>query len=303
MKQIEELSKVELNTIFKGEAREFTPWLEQNIQKLNSVLGFNICDTETEYSSDATRIDIVGRIEGDEDIRVVIENQFKWSNHDHLGKVITYYASQNALVAVWISENFKKEHIAAIRALNQLDCYIYLVKATGYRVGELFAVDFEVVEKSKEYILSTNKKNSPNPQIKEWWKKFIEGSKEIGNRTPSSYDWMSFSVGIYGVHYNINIRAHFYSIELMFDHSDRIINEERFLFVKDRSMTISEGLADMLVWSKIKELKCNYVRIVRDGKGYQDVDEWDSLSTEILQTFNSFKKEFDPIIETLKKDG
>ena len=51
-------------------------------------------------------------------IKVIIENQLESSNHEHLGKIITYASGLDAQVVVWIVKNAKEEHRSAIEWLN-----------------------------------------------------------------------------------------------------------------------------------------------------------------------------------------
>jgi len=57
---------------------------------------------------------------------VIIENQFGDSDHDHLGKLITYVMANaesdgvNVTCAVWISERFHIEHIITVDRINAL---------------------------------------------------------------------------------------------------------------------------------------------------------------------------------------
>ena len=63
--------------------------------------------------------DIVANLVGDEERIVVIENQFGRTNHDHLAKLITYAATHNAMIGIWIAEEVADDHRQVIDWLNK----------------------------------------------------------------------------------------------------------------------------------------------------------------------------------------
>lgn len=97
MKQynLDQLKTVELRRVWPHEALDFTKWLseEENLNMLGSAVGIELELIETESSVGAFNVDIYAQEVGS-GRKVIIENQLEDSNHDHLGKVITYAAAR-----------------------------------------------------------------------------------------------------------------------------------------------------------------------------------------------------------------
>lgn len=109
-----ELEPPEVREYWTHEAHDFTPWLADAIETeemshIEDVLGLDLEVTETEKSAGKYNVDIVAEVVGD-GRQVMIENQLKSSDHDHLGKSITYAAGVDADIIVWISPTFNDEH-------------------------------------------------------------------------------------------------------------------------------------------------------------------------------------------------
>ena len=117
------LSKVEyvpIQTIWKDEDRDLTPWIasEVGLETIAEVLGFRPVEPRTQVTLGSFRADIVAKREDTEDT-VVFENQFGDTDHRHLGQSITYAASLEAAVVIWVAERFTEEHKQALRWLNE----------------------------------------------------------------------------------------------------------------------------------------------------------------------------------------
>ncbi len=100
---IGKLKEVDVRELWKHEQYDFSKWLakESNIEFLNEILGLTLVDIDTEVYVGPYRCDIVAEDETSGS-KVIIENQLEATNHDHLGKIITYASGLDAKVVVWI---------------------------------------------------------------------------------------------------------------------------------------------------------------------------------------------------------
>ncbi len=91
--------------MWPNEAQNFTPWLAENIAELGEKIGMELEVVGQEVSVGPYSADILAK-DIDTDAYVVIENQLEKTNHDHLGKSITYASALGAKTIVWIATDF-----------------------------------------------------------------------------------------------------------------------------------------------------------------------------------------------------
>ncbi len=91
------LKQVDLRQVWQHEASDFTNWLaeDENLQLLSDEIGIEITLIQTEANVGRYSVDILAE-EENSDRKIVIENQLESTNHDHLGKLITYASGFNA---------------------------------------------------------------------------------------------------------------------------------------------------------------------------------------------------------------
>ena len=113
------LESVLVRELWKHEQYDFSTWLskEENISLLGDELGLSFTDIEVEKFVGNYRCDIVA-IDDNTGKTVIIENQLEPSNHDHLGKIITYASGLDASTIIWIVTEARSEHKSAIEWLN-----------------------------------------------------------------------------------------------------------------------------------------------------------------------------------------
>ena len=108
------MKEVDIRDLWKHEQYDFSNWLakEENIEYLNDVLGLTLVNIDKEVYVGGYRCDLVAKDETSS-TKVIIENQLEPTNHDHLGKIITYASGLGASVIVWIVKEAREEHRSA----------------------------------------------------------------------------------------------------------------------------------------------------------------------------------------------
>lgn len=155
--EIGKLKEVELRDLWEYEQYDFSTWLSKdtNIEMLNDILGLTLTDISKEVYVGSYRCDLVATDESS-GIKVIIENQLEASDHEHLGKIITYASGLSANVIVWIVRQAKEEHKSAIEWLNNntnSDINFFLIELHAYQIGDsLPAPYFKVVEEPNDFI-------------------------------------------------------------------------------------------------------------------------------------------------------
>ena len=132
------LTSVDIRQMWEDEARDFTPWLADHADLLGEVMGMDLLHERTEAEVGRYSADLVFR-EVSTDRLVVVENMFAPTDHDHLGKLITYAAGLGASYAVLLSLEFREEHRSALTWLNSVsadDFGFFGVVLEGWRIGE-----------------------------------------------------------------------------------------------------------------------------------------------------------------------
>lgn len=148
------LERVDVRKAFRDEAKNFTPWLAENLDLLSSELGIELELEGTEVYVGSIRADIVARVlQSDE--RVLIENQLENANLQHLGQLLAYLAGLEAKIVVWIANGFRDEHLSAVRWLNEhtLDPFAFFaVQVSVVQIGNSqLAPVFDVLERPNEW--------------------------------------------------------------------------------------------------------------------------------------------------------
>ncbi len=289
---IGKLEEVALRELWKHEQYNFSDWLskKENIDNLNEILGLNLTDILTETNVGGFQCDIFATDETS-GMKVVIENQLEQSNHEHLGKLITYAAGLDAQVAVWIVKHAREEHRSAIEWLNNNTnekINFFLLELRAYKIGDsLPAPQFVVIEQPNGFIKFNNSSNSisrSESERLEFWNKFneklIEAGKPFNSRKPSIRAWYDVALGIRSTHIAIElVNKESYIRVGLYSTNDRNLFDKLF----ESKQQIEEKLGMKLEW--VREASDDVSRISYKIKGlnFDDHSNYDELIAKTIK--------------------
>ena len=214
------LEKVDLRKVWPHEALDFTKWMaeEESLALLSDAVGIELELLETESSVGAFSVDIYAQ-EAGTGRKVIIENQLEETNHDHLGKVITYAAGKGAEVVIWVVKRARDEHRQAIEWLNQhtdSEFGFFLVEIEVWKIGDSKrAPRFNVVERPNEWTktLKMSEGLSETERLRlAYWTMYCEIAEATPKfmaafkpRKPSKNSWSTLSCGTSAYHFALII--------------------------------------------------------------------------------------------------
>lgn len=298
------LEEVDIRKLWNHEQYDFSNWLaeEENLELLNDAIGLTLSEVEKEVYVGSYRCDLVGKDETTGD-RVIIENQLETSNHDHLGKIITYASGLDANVVVWIVKEAREEHRSAIEWLNNntaTTINFFLIEIHAYKIGDsLYAPKFEVVEKPNGFIKNAKTQSGSGEYNKsqsarlEFWNRFneiiVERGKPINVRKATTDHWYDVAIGVTGVHISLTLvnKDSCIGVELY-------IQDDKELFDKlfESKGEIEGKLGLELDWQRLDDKKASRILYRIPGLNFDDHSNYDALMNEMIDKAVAFSKVF-----------
>ncbi len=303
---IGKLKEVDIRELWKHEQYDFSEWLskKENIENLNEILGLTLVDISKETYVGTYRCDLFAKDETT-GIKIIIENQLEISNHDHLGKIITYASGLDAKVVVWIVKEAREEHRSAIEWLNNntnSNVNFFLIEIHAYKIGNSDpAPMFQVVEQPNDFIKnnkSTNRDESMNKsqfQRIEFWNQFnnvlMEKGKPFNIRKATTEHWYNVAIGTSDAYIKITLVNKYSLIGIELYIAD---NKELFDKLYIRKDKIEEELGFQLDWRRLDNSKVSRIIYHIKGLNFDDHSNYNELMSKTIDLAvlmrNTFKK-------------
>lgn len=309
-----ELKRLDLRSVFPDEAADFTPWLAEpeNLARLADKLGLELEFEGIEVKIGSFEADILARDVATED-KVIIENQIEKTNHDHLGKIITYAAGMGAKTVVWVAKEITSEHKQALQWLNEVcnqEINFFGVEIVISQIDDSKpAVDFDVVCSPNEWSKAVKARTqaasveSATKQLQlEFWNTLKQHMTEqqtfLRLRNPRPQHW-----------YNIAVGRSKFSIALTVNTTERRVGCEIFIrgpeakkafrLLERQKPEIERELNSQLEWKYLEDRIAS--RIIQYEKGdIRDREEWPRLLAWCQEHAEAFHQTFSKRIKELE---
>jgi hypothetical protein len=305
------VSRVELREAWRDEARDFTPWLADNLDLLGEALGMRLEVDEREAGVGEFSLDLLAT-DAETGRTVVVENQFGKTNHDHLGKLLTYAAGLDAAFVVLVAESIRDEHRQALEWLNEKagdEVRFFAVALEVVRIDHSRpAPVFRPVVTPNEWRTGVRRLDRETSPRREAYRRFFkvlvdelrEEHRFTGARVAQPLHFATFASGARGVKYGASF-AHGGRVraEVYIDRADadgRNAEATKAIFdelLRDASR-IEREFGEALEWERLEDRRASRIATYREGSIDLSPEVLDEIRRWIVDRLLRLKKVFGP---------
>ena len=300
MAQLGRMKRIsDLRSVWPHEAHDFTKWLaeEENLKELSESIGIDIDLEERESSVGSFNVDLYATESGT-GRKIIIENQLEDTNHDHLGKLITYASGKGAEVIIWIVKRARDEHRQAIEWLNQhtdSNVGFFLVEIELWQIdNSSLAPKFNIVEKPNDWaktMKSIEGLNETDRLKLEFWQSFnnqlesySDFTKEFNLRKAQAHHWYDLSLGTSSYFISLNINTQ----KKLIDAGIYIPNDkELFKQIKEHSQKFFDEISNEIEFREAG--KASRILLYK-SINIKDRSKWQEAINWMFETALKFKK-------------
>jgi hypothetical protein len=308
--EISRLERLPLRELWPSEAVNFTTWLAENLDFLGEALGMELSLVEQEASAGSFSADILA--EDGNGNPVIIENQLERTDHDHLGKLVTYLSNLDAKLAVWVTSEPRPEHEKAVHWLNEAlpaDTAFYLVKLEAYRIGDsppapLVTIVAGPSPEAKE--IGAQKKDLAERHVLRlgFWRQLLERAKERTSLhariSPAKDSWVSAGAGKSGLAFAYVVRMNDARVELYIDTAEADVNKSIFDQLHADRDRIEETFGTALEWQRLDDRRASRICYLVGVGGLKNQDRWPEIHEAMIDAMVRLEKALKPRIRKLR---
>lgn len=299
----------EIKKIWPHEEKDLSPWISDNIDALNDTLKLQIEIEGREEPVHNFRLDLIGTDNASQR-PVIIENQFGVSDHDHLGKLITYSAAKEAGIMIWIANEIQAAHRTAIEWLNKIspqEMTFYGMELEVFKIDEsLPAPHFRIVAGPPPSKRIPETDMSPrNKRYQEFFDKLratiLSKSPNFTRAKALTQSWWSLGIGRSGfsVACVFTIDSKF-RVEIYIDTGKKENNDLAFSKLKESSVAIHEKVGKELIWDPLPDSRACRIYLAIDGTIDDDEQKLSELIKWAAPLVIIFREVFGPLARNIQ---
>lgn len=309
---LETIKTIDIRFQWKDEAQNFTPWLarEENLKQLSEKLDMELELEGTEIKIGKYKADIIANDTSSKN-KVIIENQLEKTNHDHLGKILTYAAGIGAKTIIWVAKEFEEEHRKSIDYLNDNtsdDMRFYGIQIQLFKIGNSHpAPYFNIVAGPNEYTetIKNERQVTVNQGIYlDFWNNFKDYCKE--KRTflslRKAFPQLWFSIAIGRSNFSISLTASTQLNRIGCEIYIQSSNAKKYFKMLEKQKIEIEQKTGQLEWQQLPEGKDCRIVLYRHNVDITDEPIREELFLWLKEKAELFHKTFSSRIKALPND-
>lgn len=290
------------------EERDFTPWLAENINELSKAVGIELEVENIEVAVGPYSADILAKDTGTGEF-VVIENQLEKTNHDHLGKAITYASVLDASTIIWLATDFTEEHKKALDWLNDHtndDMSFYGVQLELWQIDDSKpALRFNIISKPNLAVrqaarsMAIEELSDKRKFQYDFWLKFrdkLAKTKKIPSlHTPRPQYWFDIALGKTDIHLSNTCNTDENSVGIRVYIGNKIA-DTMLPYLESRKEEIEKSLGESLSWNPNPDNRDKVILLLHPTD-FNKLEKVDEAIDWLIEKSIKFREVFSKIIK------
>ena len=290
------------------EERDFTPWLAENIDELSKAVGIELEIENIEVAVGPYSADILAKDTGTGKF-VVIENQLEKTNHDHIGKAITYASVLDASTIIWLATDFTEEHKKALDWLNDHttdEISFYGVQLELWQIDDSKpALRFNIISKPNLAVrqaarsMAVDELSDKRKFQYDFWVKFrdkLANTKKIPSlHTPRPQYWFDVALGKTDIHLSNTCNTDENSVGIRVYIGNKIA-DTMLPYLESRKEEIEKSLGETLMWNPNPDNRDKVILLLH-STDFNKTEKVDEAITWLIEKTIKFREVFSKMIK------
>jgi hypothetical protein len=293
------------------EVKDLIPWIAESIDALNEKLNLEIeIDAKEQYEKDV-RLDLIGTDHMSQ-LVTIIEVQAGKSDHWYLGKLITYAATREAGIIIWIAHEFEDVHKRALEWLN-VTCTTMKFYGVELQLAKddeaVLAPHFNVIAGPPTSKRSDTAQDATVSPLNKMYLNFFEKVRDkILSKQPDfthakvlPQSWWAIGIGKPGFSLSScftiedTVRVELYVDTGMSEYNEKVFNQ-----LKTMKYRIEQQVRKELTWDHLPDSNAFRIYTTINATLDDEAEKLDQTADWTATMLMKFKDVFSPLVNRIK---